>query len=208
MPGSVVIVDYGMGNLHSVSKRVRRLGVEWCVSSSPEEIKNANKLILPGVGHFGKAMGNLRSRGLVEPLNEAVGNVGVPILGICLGMQLMTESSEEGDCPGLGWFKAKVHRFQIKDELNYKVPHIGWNQIKKMKRTPLDVGIADNSEFYFVHSFHVECEDESDRLHQTTYECSFTSAIQKENMFGVQYHPEKSHDLGIQMLKNFLEIAN
>lgn len=197
-----------MGNLHSVVKRVRRTGAEWSLASQPEPILQAEKIILPGVGHFGKAMENLDSLGLIPALNEAVHSQKVPILGICLGMQLMTKFSQEGNSSGLGWFDAQVVRFQVNDKLNFKVPHIGWNQIKKVKACQLDEGIADLSEFYFVHSYHVECSDKSDVLHETRYENTFASAIQRDNLYGVQYHPEKSHDAGMKMFENFLRVSN
>ena len=207
MSGGVVIVDFGMGNLHSVVKRVRRTEANWSVTSEAGPILKAERLILPGVGHFGRAMENLNSLGLIEALNEAVNSRGTPILGICLGMQLMAKFSEEGDSEGLGWFDARVVRFQVQDKLQFKVPHIGWNQIIKAKPSRLDDGIPDLSEFYFVHSFHIECADENDILHRTRYEATFASAIQKKNLYGVQYHPEKSHDVGMKLFENFLEIT-
>lgn len=206
-PSSLVIIDYGMGNLHSVVKRVRRLGADWTIASEPDAILKADKLILPGVGHFGKAMENLATLNLIPALNEAVLSQKTPILGICLGMQLMTRRSEEGHRDGLGWFDAEVLRFDVKNSLQFKVPHIGWNQIRKKKDSLLDVGVEDGAEFYFVHSYFVKCSDQTDALHETTYEETFTSAIQKDNLYGVQYHPEKSHDVGFKLLENFVKLG-
>lgn len=206
MSDSVTIVDYGMGNIHSVRKQLLRLGVETLVSSSPSEILNSKKLILPGVGHFGKAMDNLYSLGLVEVLNESVLHKHTPILGICLGMQLMAEHSEEGDVGGLGWFSGTVVKFNVADRLRFKVPHMGWNQIEQKKKSVLLEGITENAEFYFVHSFHFVSKKATDTLTETTYTYKFSSAIERENIFGVQFHPEKSHDEGMQLLRNFIGI--
>ena len=217
----LVIVDYKMGNHHSVKKKLDGLKVVSLISSDPEIILNASKLILPGVGHFGKAMENLRSMNLIAALNEAVLIKKTPILGICLGMQLMAKSSEEGtenrelraesrdlfSVKGLGWFDAEVVKFRVHDTLRYKVPHTGWNSISIEKESPLMNGIPVNSEFYFVHSYYMKANDASDVLNYTDYESKFASAVSKENIFGFQYHPEKSHDVGLLLLKNFLELS-
>jgi len=203
---SIVIVDYGMGNIHSVKKKLERLRVDVIVSSNHDDIVNASKIILPGVGHFGKAMESLCKLDLIETLNNAVLVNKKPILGICLGMQLMAKHSEEGNTDGLGWFDAEVVRFSIKDKLKYKVPHTGWNQIKLMKESRLMHHIPNYSEFYFVHSYHFKTEDKLAVLNETQYEYPFVSAVERDNIFGVQYHPEKSHDVGEQILKNFIEL--
>ncbi len=206
MSQKIVIVDYGMGNIHSVYKKLVKLGIEVSVSSKGDEILHADKLILPGVGHFGKAMQNLHELNLIEALNESVTFGKKPILGICLGMQLMTDSSEEGDKNGLGWFDGKVVRFNVSDPLTYKIPHMGWNSISIRKNSKLMSNISENSEFYFVHAYHVVMANKADILNETTYDYTFTSAIEKENIFGVQYHPEKSHDIGLQLFKNFVSL--
>lgn len=206
MPNQIVIVDYGMGNLHSVRKKLMRLNVNAIISSNPIEIESADKIILPGVGHFGKAMESLNSLNLVDVLNEQVLIKKKPILGICLGMQLMANISEEGNVDGLGWFDADVVKFKIKDTLKYKIPHTGWNQIEIVKESTLMKGIPDFSEFYFVHSYHFETKNKKDILNETEYEYKFVSAVEKENMFGVQYHPEKSHEQGELLLKNFINL--
>lgn len=195
-----------MGNLNSVKRKLARLGVDALISSLSSDISVANKLILPGVGHFQKAVRNLKELNLWEALNESILLKKTPILGICLGMQLMAKHSEEGDVDGFGWFNAEVVKFQIKDKLKYKVPHMGWNQISKSKESSLMKNIPDLSEFYFVHSYHFKCNNHEDILNETEYESIFTSAVEKENIFGVQYHPEKSHDVGERLLKNFVNL--
>lgn len=202
----IVIVDYGMGNIHSIRKKFSRLGINVIVSSSASDIVNAKKIVLPGVGHFGKAIESLNKMGLTEVLNTEVIKNKKPILGICLGMQLMAKWSEEGDVNGLGWVDADVVKFRVKNQLTYKVPHIGWNQIRIMKESRLMNGIPDQAEFYFVHSYHFKTNDKNIILNETDYEYSFVSGIQKDNIFGVQYHPEKSHATGELLLKNFVDL--
>jgi glutamine amidotransferase len=206
MNNMITIVDYGMGNIHSVRKQVLRLGLQCSVSSIPSEILNSSKLILPGVGHFGKAMENLGDLGLIDTLNESVLHKKTPILGICLGMQLMAEYSEEGNAKGLGWFEGRVVKFKVTDTLHFKIPHMGWNQIQQNKQSQLLKGIANTAEFYFVHSYHFDAKKPNDVLTDTNYFYDFTSAIERENIFGVQFHPEKSHDSGARLLRNFVEI--
>jgi imidazole glycerol-phosphate synthase subunit HisH len=200
------VVDYGAGNLLSVQRRLVSVGATVVVSSNPEEIAKASKIILPGVGHFGQAMDNLRRGGLVEALNEAVLTRGVPILGICLGMQLMASSSTEGETRGLGWFSGSVVRFQVSDRLRFKVPHMGWNQVRRSKDSPLIDEIPDDSEFYFVHSYHYLPEGEGDALLTSEYGYPFTCGIARDNIHGVQFHPEKSHEAGMKMLRNFVQM--
>lgn len=202
----IVIIDYKMGNIFSIQKRLKQLGYEALISDKKEDIQNADKIILPGVGHFGKAMKSLTETNLLEVLNDAVLVRKKPILGICLGMQLMTKFSEEGNVEGLGWFDATVKKIAIKDTVKFKVPHTGWNEIISKKESILLNNIPAYAEFYFVHSYYVECNNSLDILTSTNYELDFTSAIQKEHIFGVQFHPEKSHELGSQMLKNFIEM--
>ena len=202
----IVIIDYGMGNLHSVRKKLLKLKAEVIVSSKEDEIKKAHKIILPGVGHFGKAMIKLEELGLISILKKEVIENKKPILGICLGMQLMARWSEEGNANGLGWIDAEVVKFKVNDVLKYKVPHTGWNQIKLKKESPLMQNIPDLSEFYFVHSYHFKTNDRTVVLNETDYEYSFVSAVEKDNIFGVQYHPEKSHDVGETLLKNFVQL--
>ena len=195
-----------MGNLNSVKRKFARLSIDALISNLPSDISKADKLILPGVGHFQKAVENIKKLGLWESLNESVLVKKIPILGICLGMQLMASHSEEGDIDGFGWFDAYVVKFRVKDFLTYKVPHTGWNKITRVKESLLMKDIPDLSEFYFVHSFHFRCNNPADMLNETEYEYNFTSAVEKENILGVQYHPEKSHDAGEKLLKNFVNL--
>jgi imidazole glycerol-phosphate synthase subunit HisH len=202
---SVVIIDYGMGNIRSVLNKVHRAGHEAVVSDDAGLIENADKLILPGVGHFKKGMEQLKKRGILELLNRKVLKDKIPIIGICLGMQLLTKHSEEGDATGLGWIDAETVRFKLND-IRHKVPHMGWNSIEKKKESPLLNDIPDNSFYYFVHSYFVSCNDYSDILATTEYGNLFVSAVQRDNIYGTQFHPEKSHEWGEKMLNNFLNL--
>ncbi|MPM31198.1 Imidazole glycerol phosphate synthase subunit HisH [bioreactor metagenome] len=202
----IVVVDYGMGNIHSVLKKLRQCGAEAIASNDPATVRNASKIILPGVGHFAMAMENLNRLNLIETLNESVLIKKKPVLGICLGMQLMAGKSEEGNTAGLGWFDAEVVRFKIQNTIIHKIPHTGWNQIHAEKDSRLLFNINTESSFYFVHSFHWKTECNSDVLCTTEYEYRFVSAVEKENIFGVQFHPEKSHDVGEMLFGNFLKI--
>ncbi len=206
MSSRLVIVNYGMGNLNSVKRVMDRLKVDAIISSKPEDIIDAQKIILPGVGHFGKAISNLKELNLLEALNEFALVKKKPILGICLGMELMAKKSEEGNAEGLGWFDAEIIKFSVSDKIKYKIPHMGWNQINIKKECPLMSDIPESSEFYFVHSYHLKTYNESDILNETDYDYTFASALAKDNIFGVQYHPEKSHDAGAKLLKNFIEL--
>lgn len=206
MSQKIVIVDYSMGNLNSVQKKLIQLNANVVISSDPKVISQADKLILPGVGHFEKAVEIMHQKGLWDVLNKSVLIDKKPILGICLGMQLMTKFSEEGNVNGLGWIDATVVRFQVQDILKFKIPHMGWNQIEIKKESSLMNGLTNQSEFYFVHSYHVKTDDKTVVLNETNYETNFVSAFEKEHIFGVQYHPEKSHDSGKLLLNNFLGI--
>lgn len=206
MQTKIAIIDYQMGNIFSIKKKLSKFDVLTVCTSDPKEIASADKIILPGVGHFGKAMQHLKSLNLTEILNEEVIVNKKPILGICLGMQLMAKHSEEGNENGLGWIDAKVIKFKIKDNLKYKVPHTGWNQIAILKESALMRNIPNLSEFYFVHSYHLELNNKAEALNESEYEYTFTSAFEKGNVYGVQFHPEKSHDVGEILLKNFIEL--
>jgi imidazole glycerol-phosphate synthase subunit HisH len=203
---NILILDYSVGNLHSVKRKIQKLGVTPVVSSCASDIKRADKIIMPGVGHFKNAMDCLNDLHLADALQEAVLISKKPILGICLGMQLMAKKSEEGNVEGLGWLDAEVVKFDVSDSLKYKVPHTGWNQIQITKQSLLMKNILPSSEFYFNHSYHFKASVSGDILNQTTYEYDFTTAVERDNIFGVQYHPEKSHDSGIQLLKNFVDL--
>lgn len=206
MAAQILILDYNCGNIQSVLKKVERLGFSAKVASDASSIRAADKIILPGVGHFGNAMQQLNSLNLIEALNEKVLEKKSPILGICLGMQLMAERSEEGNSTGLGWVKGEVVRFDIADKLNFKVPHMGWNSVRKAKNSVLMSEIEENASFYFVHSYYFKTTDSSIVLNETTYDIPFVSAFEQENILGVQYHPEKSHQAGELLIKNFLTL--
>jgi glutamine amidotransferase len=203
---AIIIIDYHMGNIHSIVNKIHRTGYEAFVTNEIDLIKTADKLILPGVGHFQKAIENLKQLHLLDAMNEAVLLRKTPILGICLGMQLMARHSEEGDVDGLNWIDADVVKFKVSDQLKYKIPHIGWNNAINEKESPLFNGISPDALFYFVHSYHIKCNKKEDVLTSTEYDYLFTSSIQRNNIFGTQFHPEKSHDWGEQILKNFAEL--
>lgn len=206
MSQKILIVDYGMGNHHSVMRKLHKLGVNADLSSLPADVTKAKKIIFPGVGHFGKAMENLNRFKVLEALNESVLIKKTPVLGICLGMQLMAKKSDEGETAGLGWFDGEVVRLDVYDNLRYKIPHTGWNSIIWQKESQLINNIPDHSFFYFVHSFRMVCHKKNEVLGITEYEQSFVSAVERENIFGVQFHPEKSHEAGLQLLKNFISL--
>lgn len=206
MEDCIAIIDYGMGNIHSIQKKLNKLSVTPIVTRNMDEIQRCGKIILPGVGHFRKAMECLSGLNLVSGLNDEVLNKGKPILGICLGMQLMAKHSQEGDVKGLGWLEGSVVRFNINNTLKFKVPHTGWNQVEIQKKSVLMNNIPNQSEFYFVHSYHYTTNLPDEVVSETSFEYNFVSAVEKNNIYGVQYHPEKSHDVGEQLLKNFIQI--
>lgn len=200
----IAIIDYGMGNVRSVHNALDYLGEDAVITADPEVIDDAERLILPGVGAFGKAMRNLHSRGLVDVLNRQVLEKKKPILGICLGLQLMAQSSiEHGEHQGLGWFNADVVRFDLREH-KLKIPHMGWNQIEPEIQHPLFKDLKkDEFTFYFVHSFYIFCREQGTVAATCWYGDPFTAAIYQDNIFATQFHPEKSQDNGIQILKNF-----
>lgn len=205
----IVIVDYGMGNLGSVAKIFERLGVNTVISSDPKKIESAKKLIFPGVGNFASGMKNLKKYNILDLLSKKVIKEKTPVLGLCLGMQLLSEWGEEGDCQGLGWIKGKTVKFNFnnKDEDNLKIPHMGWNSVDLAKKSFLTKNIIDSDRFYFAHSYHFVCEDKKDILAKTSYGYDFVSIVQKDNILGVQFHPEKSHSSGMKLLENFIKYS-
>lgn len=202
---TIGIINYGMGNIGSIQRKMNLLNVKSTIIDNINDFERVDKLILPGVGHFGNAMEQIKKMNLEEHINEFVLVKKKPILGICLGMQLMAKFSEEGNERGFGWFDANVLRFKPTDKSQYKIPHIGWNEIKFQKESILNNQIND-LDFYFVHSFHFKCNNKLDVLATTNYEIEFVSAIQKDNIFGCQFHPEKSHTQGEKLLKNFINL--
>jgi imidazole glycerol-phosphate synthase subunit HisH len=202
----VVVVEYGVGNIGSILNMLKRLGVKALGSSSPTEIASADRLILPGVGSFDTAMRKLQDSGSICVIRKRVFEDKVPLLGICLGMHLLTRGSEEGTLPGLEWINASVVRFRPERSREpIRIPHMGWNNALPARPHPLFAGLEGDARFYFVHSFHAECGEEA-LLSTTTYGYPFASAIHKENILGVQFHPEKSHRFGFQLLKNFVSL--
>jgi len=200
----IAIINYGAANLTSVATTFRKAGADVVVTSSPEELTAAEKLVLPGVGAFDPAMRRLRETGLASRLDELVLGQKKPILGICLGLQLFTQASEEGDEPGLGWIDARTRCFHFDAGLGLKVPHIGWNEIHFRKDHAMIAGLASEPTVYFAHSYYVDCTRREDILATTHYGHEFASAVQVGNIVGIQFHPEKSHALGKTLIENFL----
>lgn len=198
----ITIVNYDMGNLGSIQNMLKKIGVKSIITSSSDEVLAAEKLLLPGVGNFKRAMENLAAFGLIDALNQKVLVEKKPVFGICLGMQLMTSYSEEGDCEGLGWIQAKTEKFATFDKTGLKVPHMGWNDVSFQNDHFLSKGLID-SRFYFVHSYRVNCYSSENVLCTTSYGETFHSGICSENIMGVQFHPEKSHSFGMRLLENF-----
>jgi glutamine amidotransferase len=199
----IAIIDYDMGNVASVANMLKRIGVSQPVlTRDPEVLAAADKLILPGVGSFDLGMRNLRAFGLIEHLREAVIERGTPILGICLGMQLLTRSSEEGTTAGLGWIPGSARRFQATEGI--KIPHMGWNETRGARSNVL-LPAGMSSRFYFVHSYYVECDNPDHVLATTQYGREFASIVGQGKVLGVQFHPEKSHRYGMALLRNFAD---
>jgi len=199
------IIDYGVGNIGSIHNMLKKIGVQSEIVSQVDKVRKAKKLILPGVGAFDTAMENLEHSGLIPILRQKVFDFQTSILGICLGMQLFFNYSEEGAMPGLAWVEGEVKRFRFEDQQNLKIPHMSWNIINIKRTRPILSGLTKEARFYFVHSYHVVCKDDDDILTTTPYGCEFTSSIQRKNIIGVQFHPEKSHKFGMQLLQNFAE---
>jgi glutamine amidotransferase len=201
----ITIIDYKTGNLGSIQNILRKIGESSVITSNPADIINATKIILPGVGSFDTGMRNLIDLDLVGILNKKVLEEKIPILGICLGMQLLSEKSKEGKLPGLGWIKGEVIKFELKNTDEYKIPHMGWNFVNLRKESRLFRDMYPDPRFYFVHSYHFKPCDISDILTSTNYELEFISSVERDNIIGVQFHPEKSHKFGMRLLKNFVE---
>ena len=202
----IALIDYGLGNIKAFATIYKRLGVEVILASCSSDLKNASKIILPGVGAFDWAMKCLTISGMREALDEEVIGNKKPILGVCVGMQIMGKKSEEGEQDGLGWIDAEVVKFDIPNTgKNTRLPHMGWNEVKPTVSDPIWAGI-DNSEFYFLHSYFFKPKFENDAIAVTNYGLEFTSAVKYENIYGTQFHPEKSHGAGVNVLKNFSEL--
>ena len=202
----IVIVDYGIGNLASVLNMFKKIGAkDVVVSNDGETLLKATKILLPGVGAFDGGMGNLEKSGLIPTLNQKVLQEKVPVLGICLGMQMLTKKSAEGQKPGLGWIDAETLKFSPPPELKLKVPNMGWNYVQVQRPNPL-IEVGSKSRFYFVHSYYVKCADEKQSLATSNFGTDFTCMVNKDNIFGAQFHPEKSLKFGMKVLENFAKL--
>lgn len=203
----VVVVDYNVGNPGSIINMLKKIGVPACITGDAREIAKAERIILPGVGAFDHGMQELRRRGLEGVLQDQVLGEQKLLLGICLGMQMLGNSSEEGQEPGLGWIDAETRRFdQASMSSDLRIPHMGWNWVSVKRKNRLFAQYPSPPRFYFVHSYHVVCNDEADVLASCHYGINFTCAVGKNNVFGTQFHPEKSHRFGLQLLRNFTEM--
>ena len=203
----IAIIDYGLGNVLAFANLYKRINVQAAVARTPDQLRAADRLILPGVGAFDHAMERLEASGMRPALEEAVRGRGVPVLGVCVGMQILASSSEEGARPGLGWIDGGVKRFDPAT-LHQRtcLPHMGWNDVKPVGTEKLFRGLELDSRFYFLHSYFFQCAQRANVLAETEYGVTFASAVSAGNVYGVQFHPEKSHHFGTQLLKNFSEI--
>ena len=199
----ISIVDYGVSNLGSIRNMLRKLGIDSELVATPAQVASARKLILPGVGAFDHGVANLMERGLIDPIKAKVLDEQVPILGICLGMQLLGKGSEEGSRDGLGLIEGVCVRFRLPEDSGLKVPHMGWNETVPRRESPLLTGLEVGARFYFTHSYHLVCEDTEDVLAVASHGPDFTAIIERKNVMGVQFHPEKSHRFGMTLLRNF-----
>ena len=203
----ITIVDYQCGNLFSLQKAFKRLGLKSITTNDSKDIEFADKIILPGVGNFNAGMNNLDKNKLINVLSEKILNQKTPVLGICLGMQLLTNFSEEGNVEGLGYINADIQKFKFDKSFQLKTPHVGWNSVSHQNKNSLFKSIDNNQSFYFVHSYHMVADEYSNLYTSTTnYGYDFISAFAYHNVYGVQFHPEKSHDQGIQLIKNFSDL--
>jgi len=203
----ITIIDYGLGNIRAFLNVYERLNIKTKVANSPEDIKGAAKIILPGVGAFDYAISQLNASGMRDELEKQVLGNKVPVLGICVGMQMLANSSDEGILPGLGWIDGEVKNFDP-SKIPYKtqLPHMGWNTIQPERGSLVLEGFNNNSRFYFLHSYYFACSNTNDIIASSEYGIKYASAVHRNNIFGVQFHPEKSHANGIQLLQNFSNI--
>lgn len=205
----VVILDYGMGNSGSILNMIRKSGGNAKISVDPDDIKTATGFVLPGVGAFDNGMNKINSLEITALLEQRVFEEKIPFLGVCLGMQLLLNKSEEGLVKGLGWIDGEVKKFDFSDvntRKKLKIPHMGWNLVNPTSYDNLFKGLEDEARFYYVHSYHAVCYNQENVLGTCEYGYEFASTVQNENIFGVQFHPEKSHKFGLTLFKNFLEL--
>ena len=202
----IAIIDYGLGNISAFANVFDKINQPFVIARSPDELRNATKFILPGVGSFDYAMMLLEKSGMFDQLNAMVVEEKTPVLGVCVGMQMMARVSEEGTQPGLGWIDGEVKRFVESPQHGVRIPHMGWNNAAPVREHDLLKGLDDGSRFYFLHSYYFECHEHADILATTEYDGRFTCAIAHDNIYGVQFHPEKSHRWGNQLLENFARL--
>lgn len=205
----IAIVDYGLGNIKAFANVYKRLNIDALYASSIDQLNKATKIILPGVGAFDHAINMLNKSGLRECLDEMVLAKKVPVIGVCVGMQMMAESSEEGSNQGLGWIKGRVKRFCYPDNqmlLRYPLPHMGWNNISPIKENQLIQKLDDEKRFYFLHSYYFDCAHQTDVIATANYGFDYACIVNHDNVYGIQCHPEKSHHNGVSLLKNFAEL--
>lgn len=204
----ITIVDGGLSNLGSVANMLKHIGVACRITANPSDVRAAERLILPGVGAFDNGMKSLEERGLIDALNHAVRDKAAPVLGICLGMQLLTDGSDEGERPGLGWIKGRAVKFDLGNNPHrLRIPHMGWSELNIPRPGRLFPDADERSRFYFVHSYHVVCDDSADVAATTWHGADVTASIERGHIFGAQFHPEKSHRFGMRVLKTFAEIS-
>ncbi|MDR1610870.1 MAG: imidazole glycerol phosphate synthase subunit HisH [Candidatus Symbiothrix sp.] len=203
----ITIINYGSGNIKAIGNIYERLNIPFKIANIPEEIKNSEKLLLPGVGAFDETISMLDESGFRKALDHEVLVNKIPVLGICVGMQILAQKSEEGNLPGLGWIEGEVKKIDKSTLLHKpKLPHLGWNSIEIKRESDLFTGINEEDGFYFLHSYHFVTDHKENVLATTFYGSELASAVNRDNVFGVQFHPEKSHQNGIQLLKNFAEL--
>jgi glutamine amidotransferase len=200
----ITVVDYGMGNVGSILNMLRHMGVSGRIASTASALRDSAKLILPGVGSFDAGMQSLASSGLLDAIKEKVIGEKTPLLGICLGMQLLTRRSEEGQLPGLGWIDADTIRWRFDPKAtSLKIPHMGWNVVKQQNGAPMFTGFSEPPRFYFVHSYHLVCDNPADVAGTVLYGYEAVAAVARRHIMGVQFHPEKSHSFGMRLLEYF-----
>lgn len=202
----IAILSYGFGNVRAFANIYRELNVPYVVAAEPSELDRAEKIILPGVGAFDHAMQRLRDSGLAEPIQEQVVGRGKPVLGVCVGMQMLADSSEEGEERGLGWIGGTVEKIRFPEGETGRLPHMGWNTVRSSGDNPILAGMDEAFGFYFLHTYRFHCGDPADSIATAEYAGNFTCAVNRGNVFGVQFHPEKSHHNGVRLLKNFAEL--
>jgi len=203
----IALIDYGVGNIRAFANIYKQLDIPYKIASTVEDLSDCTKVVLPGVGAFDHAMEKLHQSGMKEKLDELVLEKKMPVVGICVGMQMLAKRSDEGSSAGLGWIDGEVKKFDVtKIQYATHLPHMGWNDVVPSKVNPILKGLETDAKFYFLHSFYFSCNNEQDVIASTDYGINFTCAVNNENIFGVQFHPEKSHHYGITLLKNFSEL--